>query len=443
MGAPREEQQLGFWMTWALVVGTMIGAGIFMLPVSLAPLGPNAVVAWLISGMGALCIAFSLSRLADADGAGIQAYIEREFGPTVGFIVACAFWCSNWTSCAAVAIAAAAALSAAAPTLSGPYFIVSASLAFLALLTAVNARGARTAGGLSIVTVVVKLFPLVAVIVILGTRAAGEQPWEPLASQPITVPSIATAVALTLFALLGFENATTPVGKVRDPARTIPRAIMLGTAFVAFLYLLSSTAVTLIVPAATVAGSPAPFADAIGTQWGSTAMILAALAIAVSAFGCLNGLILATGELGYSMALRRQLPASIARTRGAGTPVNAQILGCVLAMVLVLANSSRTTAGLFTFVILLSTVSVLVLYFIGTLAAWRKSPSTANRVLIAVALIFSLFAFYGSGLEANLWGLVLIAVGLAVRAVMHRLNARVGSSPMEELASAVPPGSSA
>jgi basic amino acid/polyamine antiporter, APA family len=290
---------------------------------------------------------------------------------------------------------------------------------------------------------VIKLFPLVAVIVILGVRAAGEQPWEPLAPQPITVPSIATAVALTLFALLGFENATTPVGKVRDPARTIPRAIMLGTAFVAFLYLLSSTAVTLIVPATTVASSPAPFADAIGTQWGSSAMILAALTIAVSAFGCLNGLILATGELGYSMALRRQLPASIARTRGAGTPVNAQLLGCILAMILVLANSSRSTAGLFTFVILLSTVSVLVLYFIGTLAAWRKSPSTANRVLIAVALIFALFAFYGSGLEANLWGLVLIAVGLAVRAVMQRLNSRGGSSPLEELAPAAPPGSSA
>lgn len=430
-------------MTWALVVGTMIGAGIFMLPVSLAPLGPNAVVAWLISGMGALCIAFSLSRLADADGAGIQAYIERQFGPTVGFIVAWAFWCSNWTSCAAVAIAAAAALSAAVPGLAGPYFIVSSSLAFLAILTAVNARGARAAGGLSIVTVAIKLFPLIAVIVILATRGAGEQPWEPLAATPITVPSIAMAVALTLFALLGFENATTPVGKVRDPARTIPRAIMLGTAFVAFLYLLSSTAVTLIVPAATVASSPAPFADAIGTQWGATAMVLAALAIAVSAFGCLNGLILATGELGYSMALRRQLPASMARTRGAGTPVNAQLLGCVLAMLLVLANSSRTTAGLFTFVILLSTVSVLVLYFIGTLAAWRRSPSAVSRMLIAVALLFALFAFYGSGLEANLWGLVLIAFGLAVRAVMQRLNARAGSSPVEEPAPAAPPGSSA
>lgn len=443
MAAPRAEQQLGFWMTWALVVGTMIGAGIFMLPVSLAPLGPNAVIGWLISGAGALSIAFALSRLTDADGAGIQAYLEREFGPTIGFVVAWAFWCSNWTSAAAVAIAAAAALSAVLPGLAGPNFVVAASIAFLLILTAVNSRGARAAGGLSLVTVVIKLFPLVAVIIILGTRASGDQPWEPLAAQPITVSSVATAVALTLFALLGFENATTPVGKVRDPARTIPRAIMVGTAFVALLYLMASTAVTLIVPAQTVASSSAPFADAVGAQWGRSAMILAALTIAVSAFGCLNGLILATGELGYSMAVRRQLPSFMARTRGVGTPVNAQILGSGLAVALVLANSSRTTAGLFTFVILLSTVSVLVLYFVGALAAWKKKRSVGARLVIAVALIFALFAFYGSGWEANFWGLVLIAIGLCVRAAIRRFSSSVATTPATEEIPVEPPGSAA
>src|SRR5690349_19991304 len=115
-GAP---QLLGPWMTAALVVGGIIGSGIFMLPVALAPLGPNAVAGWLVSGVGALCIAFALARLVTADGEGLQAYIERGFGPTAGFVVAWCFRVSTWAANAALAIAAASATSRVVPIFSG------------------------------------------------------------------------------------------------------------------------------------------------------------------------------------------------------------------------------------------------------------------------------------------------------------------------------------
>jgi len=79
---PRPEDQLGIWMTSSIVVGSMIGAGIFLLPVALAPLGINAIAGWVISSIGALCIAFSLAQLTRAGGAGIQAHIENAFGPS-------------------------------------------------------------------------------------------------------------------------------------------------------------------------------------------------------------------------------------------------------------------------------------------------------------------------------------------------------------------------
>src|SRR5215208_1846494 len=101
--ATRPEDQLGIWMTSAVVVGSMIGAGIFLLPVALAPLGVNAIVGWLISSGGALCIAFSLAQLTRAGGAGIQAHIERAFGPTIAYLVAWSFWCSNWAGNAGLA----------------------------------------------------------------------------------------------------------------------------------------------------------------------------------------------------------------------------------------------------------------------------------------------------------------------------------------------------
>lgn len=433
MEAPTDGR-IGIWMTSALVVGSMIGAGIFMLPVSLAPMGANAVVGWVLSSVGALTTAFALARLSQLGGEGIQANIERQLGRTAAFLMAWSFWVSSWAAQAAVAIAGASALAWISPVFAGPGFVIPAAIGSVAFFTVVNAFGARASGVASIVTVAIRLLPLAGVILIFALRGIGSAAYVPLAPMVLTAGNIATATALTFFALTGFESATTPVDKVRDPARTIPRAIIGGTLFVAIVYLLASTGVQLVLPAGIVAGSPAPFADAIAAQWGAGAASLAALAIAIGAFGCLNAGILCTGELGYALGLRRDLPAVMAWTWRGNTPFGAQIVGSALAALLILANSSRASASLFTFIILLSTAAVLVVYLAGALSAWRMSSSPSARAVIIVALLFILFAFYGTGAEAGLWSLVLLAIGLVVRAIMHRLNSPGPIAASEALA---------
>lgn len=427
-------------MTTALVVGSMIGAGIFMLPVSLGPLGGNAIYGWVISGLGAMTLAFSLARLTEPDGAGIQAYIERSFGAAVGFLVTWAFWVSSWTATAALAIATASAMARIAGGLNTPHAIAATAVAVIAFLAAVNATGARSAGRVAVVTTLIKVLPLLGVVVILFWSGSRGQPLQPLSSVPIGFDNIAAAAALTLFALTGFENATAPVGKIRDPARTIPRAILGGTAFVAAIYLLSSTAVMLLLPGAEIVDSPAPYADAIGRSWGEVAALLTAGAVAVSAFGCLNCGILVNGELGYSMASRGDLPAFLARTSRSGTPIISQLFGAALAIILVLLNSNRSTAGLFTFVILLSTSATLVLYAVGACAALKKRNSAPQSAIILAGIGFALFAFYGAGMEANGWVVVLLLSGLAIRTIMRW---KTGSSRQPAPARAAPPGSAA
>ena len=424
MASGSEKPLMGIWMTTALVVGTIIGAAIFMLPVTLAPLGANAIIGWLVSGVGILCIAFALARLSRLGGDGIQANIEREFGAKTGFLVAWAFWVSNWTAQASVAIGIGSTLSFIA---GGQNLILPIGISSVIILTAVNAMGVRAAGGLSIVTVLIKLIPLLAVVWLFFARGASGAPYEPLAPMPVSLPSIGAAAALTFFALTGFENATAPVGKVHDASRTIPRALIGGTIFVVLLYVLAGTGIQMLLPPDRVAASPAPFADVLVSEWGRSVATLAALAITVAAIGCLNGLILGTGELGYAMALRGDLPAIMARTRGVNTPVVSQLVAAVLTILLLLANSSRTTAGLYTFIILLSTAAIIVLYFVGALAAWKLSPTPGARALIVVALLFVAFVAYGTGPEAISWCLVLLAAGLAIRAVMRRLNSKAGS----------------
>lgn len=438
MATGERPQTIGLWMTTALVVGTIIGSGIFMLPVSLAPLGYNALAGWVISGIGVICIAYALGRLSMLGGEGIQANVEQEFGAIPGFLVAWSFWVSNWVAQAAVAVAAASALSFVGPQFVSPDAIVSVAIGWLVVLTCINALGVRVAGGFSVVTVLIKLLPLLAVIWIFGERGATGGSYEPMAPMPVTLANLAAATALTFFAFTGFECATTPVGKVRDPARTLPRALIGGVIFVVLLYLLAGTAIQMLLPADVVAASPAPFADALVSRWGNGAAAFAALTIAVAAIGCLNGLILATGELGYSMALRGDLPRFMARTRGVNTPVVAQVVSCGLSVVLLLANNSRTGADLYTFIILLSTAAVIIVYLTAALAAWKNSPAPMQQFVIVLSLLFIAFATYGLGLEAGLWCLVLLAVGLAIRTVMRRLNSSAGSILVPAAAPAAP-----
>jgi len=204
------------------------------------------------------------------------------------------------------------------------------------------------------------------------------------------------------------------------------------------LYLAAGTAIQLLLPANVVATSPAPFADAIMTHWGRAAASLAAVAIIVSALGCLNCLVLGTGELGYAMALRGDLPTVMARTRGVNTPVVAQVVGSALTILAILANSNRTTANLYTFIILLSTAGVIVVYFVGSLAAWKLTTKPRERFAVAFALLFALYALYGTGLEPDLWCIVLLAAGLVVRSISRW---RAGSSRAAEAHPAAPPES--
>jgi basic amino acid/polyamine antiporter, APA family len=408
------EKKIGLFSTIAVVMGSIIGAGIFMLPVSLAPLGWNAALGWLISSVGALCVAFTLSRLS-RHGHGIQIHIEEIFGPTPGFVAAWAFWFANATSTGALAIAAASTLLRLEPQPGGSTLVAPTAAVFVVALTGVNALGIRASGRLQVVTTLIKVMPLVGVIVLLILRRLHGAQLHSLAINPISVGSIAAAVTLTLFALTGFENVTAPVNKIGNPSRTLPRAMIGGTALVALLYVFSSMAVSLLVGPTIVATSAAPFVDALASEWGEVAISAAVLCIAVSAFGCVSVGILAAGELAYAMAQCGDLPEVLARTRRDGTPVFSHCFVGALAVILILLNANKGTASLFTFIILISTVGTLIMYLIGSVGAFVTSRNGIGRFIMAAAIAFTLFAFYGAGFEANAWGILLVLMGLIAR----------------------------
>ena len=423
---------LGFWMATALVVGNIIGSGAYLIPASLAPYGPNSLVAWLLTTTGAVLLAVvfaALSRAFPKDG-GPYVYTRAAFGEMAGFVVAWGYWVSVWVGNAAIATGAVSYTSAFAPWIASvPGASAIVTIAVVWLLTLVNCYGVRAAGWVQAVTTVLKLLPLLAVALV-GGFFLRQETLGAFAEVPITLAGTTAAATLTLWVLLGLESATVPADKVQYPERTIPRATLIGTVVAAFFCSVACSLVLLVVPASRLADSKAPFADAALVFWGEGASAVVALFAAISAYGALNGWILLQGELPFAMARDGVFPRFFARESRRGTPALAFLSTSVLVTLLVLANFHRGVVQVFTFMVLLATSATLVAYLVCSLALltllWRGRLAGSRRgtpwlaVAGAVGAAYSLWAIAGAGREAMLWGAALLLAGLPVYAGMKR-----------------------
>jgi len=408
-----DKRPFGFWTATALVVGGMIGSGIFMMPAALAPFGWTGSVAWIVSIAGALAIAYTIGRMAQAmpEASGAVAITGAALGEFPGVLVGWSYWVSVWTANAAIATAAASYLAAIFPPLDAtPWSGALTSVALLWLLTLLNLAGARAAGQFQVVTTILKLAPLIAVIVIavlLGVHGEVQLPAFPAAQTMMA--GLATAVTLTLFPLVGFESAGVAAERVRDPARNIMRASMAGTVVTGLLYILVCSAIVLILSSDAVARSSAPFALFVGQFWGAGAAQTIALFGAIAAIGALNGWVLIQGEVPLGMARAGLLPAWFAKVSSRDVPVRVLLVSSGLATVLILCTASPTLGGVFQFMAILASCATLWLYLAicGAALVRRVAIPTA-----AIGLIFSLFAFWGAGWQASGLSVVLMLTSI-------------------------------
>jgi len=417
--------KLGLWMCVALVAGNMIGSGIFLLPASLAPYGRISVLAWLITAGGSIALALVFSRLSRMvpKAGGPYAYTHEGFGDFAGFLVAWGYWISILATNAAIAVAFVSYLSVFWPALARSQTLAAlAALGAIWLLTGVNALGVRAGGHVQLVTTALKLLPLIAVAAfgLFHFDAANLTPDAGFAASPMSATT--AAVALTLWAFLGLESATVPAGNVVDPVRTIPRATLIGTILTAAIYIVSTVAVMGVMSPGALGSSDAPFADAARLMWGGWAGHLVAAGAVVSCFGALNGWILLQGQIPLAAARDRLFPRVFARVSASGTPVAGMVISSLLVTLLMATNYARDLVPLFTFVILLATLSCLIPYIFSTMAevviARRAGWSAGPSIIAVIAFVYSIWAVAGSGPEAVYWGFLLLLAGIPVHAWM-------------------------
>ncbi|BCT91312.1 amino acid permease [Lysobacter helvus] len=412
---------LGLWSAIALVVGSMIGSGVFLLPASLAPYGAASLLGWGITLCGAILLALTFCKLSARwpQTGGPYVYARNGFGDVAGFVIAWSYWISVWCANAAIAVAFAGSIGAVFPPLTAtPLRSAMCALGALWICTAVNLAGVREAGRVQLLTTVLKLVPLLlfAVVALWFVDTTHYVPFN-RSGEPMGHVVQAT-VALTLWAFLGLEAATIPAGAITDASRTIPRATIFGTLLAGVATILACTVVLGLLPGDVLKDSQAPMADAASSLWGPGAGIALAVVATISTFGALNGWVLVSGQVPLAAAQDGMLPKPFARLHANGTPVFGVVASSVLASLLVMANFSHSLVELFTFSILLSTAATLLPYVVSS-AAWLRTGERNGRILAALALLYSLYALVGTGSESLLWGGALLLAGLPVFAFMR------------------------
>ena len=413
---------MGFWSAVALVVGSMIGSGVFLLPASLAPFGAASLLGWGISLCGALLLALVYAQWARENPlpGGSFAYTRAAFGDRAGFFVAWSNWICIWAGNAALAVAFAGCVSALVPAVAQSRGL-SAAVALAALWAAAltNLAGVRESARAQVVLTVLKLVPiaLFALVAVFFIDVAHYRPFVPEGGDLFDIAW--GGAAITLWAFLGLEAATIPSAAIRDPEKNVARATIVGTLIAGLLTLLACTVVLGVLPRAQIAQSPAPMAEAAAHLFGAPAGTLLAVTAAIASYGALNGWVMLMGELPAQAARAGLFPRSFGLRRADGTPQRMLLVGTVLGSLLIAANYSRNLVKLFEFSILLSTATSLLPYAAASASAlvvargWRSRSALASATA-AMALAYSLFALFGTGREALLWGTALLLAGVPV-----------------------------
>ncbi|HTS97470.1 MAG TPA: amino acid permease [Streptosporangiaceae bacterium] len=439
--APRDEQKartLGLTSATGLVIGSIIGTGVFTMPAVLAGAGTSSLIVLAGIAVGAMLLAVLFGQLTrrvpNSDG-GLYAYARHEFGDFAGYLTGWCYWVQCWAGNAAI-VASWVFYVEALFSINHPSAMTSWGIALLGLWipAVVNLAGARQMAWFQNLTVVLKFVPLLFVgiagwfFVSKGNFGAFN------ASGGSLYSAIGIAAGVALFSFIGVEVAAITAKRVKDPRRNVGRASLLGTGASAILYLLVSAAVMGLVAHHTLISSPAPFVNAFnamfsGVSWAGK--LMAGVAV-VSGIGALNGWTLVTTEVSRAAASDGLFPRPFAWTDRKDTAWFGIVLAALLPSLLMLWRyTSSTGLTVFTELVDLAVVTVAIPYLFSACAQLTYLVSRRRRVqgwllardltISGAAALFSLWVTFAAGYSAVYQAMVVVLAGIILYAF---LNAR-------------------
>ncbi|WP_083983665.1 amino acid permease [Actinomadura hibisca] len=428
---PPVPARLGLVAATALVMGNVIGVGVFQLPAAVAGFGTIGIVAFAVIGACSILLAVVFGWLAQRlpDTGGPYVYAREAFGELPGFLTAWSYWITAWASNAALVVAWAGYVNVLVP-LPGTGRALAVTVGALWLAVLANLAGVRGAGMIAVVTTVLKFVPLVlvAVVGLFFVRAENFGPF--VADGGDALGSLTAAGAVLMFSFLGVESAAVAAEEVHEPRRNVMRATVIGTLVSAVVYLLGTVAVFGLVPHGDLARSTAPYADAARAIFGggqAAGTVLAAAAV-ISGAGTLVGWTLVSARMPYAAARDGLFPEIFRAVNRRGAPWAGLVVSGALASLLTLANYTGGLQSAFTALALLTTFTAAVPYIFSAAAQllWLltdrgpegrpvSTARLARDVIIAlVAVAFTLWLVAGAGYAAVYQGVLLVLAGIPV-----------------------------
>ncbi|MCB0921147.1 MAG: amino acid permease [Actinobacteria bacterium] len=423
---PAQAKGLTLWPATALVTGTIIGAGIFTQPSWLAQYGPISILGFAITAFGSLMLALVFASLArrTPDVGGPYAFSRQGFGDFVGFQSAWTYWIGAWVGVGAIASSLVVYLGVLIPAVVENRLLSTVvAVGAIAVLTFLNTQGVVTGGLVSLILTILKVVPLL-LIGTLGFLAFDASNLGPFNASGLPPLEVLTAVmAYTLFSFIGVEAATIPAGDVHEPDKTIPRATMIGTIAAAAVYLLSTTAVFGAVEQSELANTDAAFSVAAANMFGDWASDAVAVVAVISCLGAMNGLLLLSGQIPMAAEFDGLAPKVFGKLNMRHAPGTGLIIsGLLAAGILALSFGGGGLGDAVAQLVLVSAVATMVSYAFsaGAEIKWLaldkgKVPVShiARKMAIAVlALVFTILAFYGGGVQEIYWLWMLIVLGV-------------------------------
>ncbi|MGH9319389.1 MAG: APC family permease [Vicinamibacteria bacterium] len=466
------KRDLGLLEATTIIMGSMIGSGIFLAPALIAAiivaedLGPGTfVLIWAIGGLLTLCGALSYGELAAAfpRTGGQYVFLKEAFSPFPAFLYGWTIFLVVQTGLiAAVAVAFANYLGVFIPWVSqsnrllaaGHFSFSSAQLVALVLivfLTWINTRGVKEGAWVQNVLTIAKVGALAGLILAGIFTSKGSwsnfQPWLPSAVTGGVLAAFAVAMSKALFAYDAWNTVTFVAEETRDPVKTLPKALFMGTVGVAILYTLANVAYLHVLPVDAAAAVPDQriAAEVAQVVFGPIGVSLIAAAILISTFGCDNGLVLAGPRLYYAMAKDGLFLKGATRLDAQrGTPVRSLWYQALWSILLVLTGSlgargAQLYSDLLTFT---SFASLLfnALTVAGLFVLRVKQPNLARpfrvpaypwipALYLAVSAFFLVFIAVGDPRNAGLGFLVMLAGVPVYFFLKRRERARVSPVP--------------
>ena len=388
-------RRIGWGVAALVVAGNMIGSGVYLLPVTLAPTGSSSLIGWIICGLGAVTLALVFGGLGrmmpNADG--LSDFAARGLGRFLGYQAGLFYWAACVVGNVAVAVAAVGYLAFFFPVLKEPLWGSVANFVLLWITTGIYALGTRSAARFGAASLVVGLVPIVLAIVAGAIAFDGSvfsASWSPQ-GLPLaqTVPA---SLVVIFWAFLGVESAAVLSSRVRRPERDVGLASVAGVLIAFVVYVLACVAVFGVIPAGVLAESTSPFADLVARVMGASVAGLVAACAVIKTCGTIVGWTMTGGETARAAAEKGWLPRGFGGQAKGRTPWTNPLLMGVIMSGLLLVSVQPSLGQQFEMLIGVTSVLTLSLYAVCSLSLLRVSKGWGWRILGVAGLVFSGFA---------------------------------------------------